>query len=87
MYTENDLVNGYIKKQSDTIADLLNKNMMLEVRLGLTERVIGDLKAHSEDLQKKLDVLQPKEAPRPNSPEGKELARKKSELLTGNNGF
>lgn len=85
MYTENDLVNAFIKKQADTIGELINKSMMLEVKLSLTEKAMVEWRAKAEDLQKKLDILQPKEAPRPNSPEGKEHQRRKSELLTGNN--
>lgn len=87
MFTQNDFVNAYIEKQSETLKDWLNKNMMLEVKLGLTEKVLNEVIAERDKLKQELSILKPETAPRPDSPEGKEFQRKRSKLLTGEDEF
>ena len=83
MFSDNDFVNAFINKQSDTLKDMLNKNIMLEVKLGLTEKALQEVTQERDKLKEELSILKPEVAPRPNSPEGKEFERKRSKLLSG----
>lgn len=83
MISDNDFVNAFVNKQSDMLKDMLNKNIMLEVKLGLTEKALQETTQERDKLKEELSILKPKEAPRPNSPEGKDFERKRSKLLSG----
>lgn len=83
MYSDNDLVNAYMQKQAEYIKDAVTKNIMLETKLNLTESAHKALLEENTKLKERLAILQPETAPRPGSEEGKEFARKKSRLQSG----
>lgn len=53
---EAEFVNEYIARLNSTIHDLIGKNIMLETRLVMAERVSSALSAELKELNKSLDT-------------------------------